>query len=58
MQTKCSLEELFFQQDGTPSHYAFRARDYLNQFLPEGFCGTLYLLMGHLVYLQLQLTWT
>jgi len=38
---------MFLQQDGTPSHYAFRAKDYLNQFLPENFCGTVYLLTGH-----------
>jgi len=25
-------------------------KDYLNQFLPERFCGTVYLLMGHPVY--------
>jgi len=47
MQTKSSLEELFFQQNGTPSHYAFRTRDYLNHFLPERFYGTVYLLMSH-----------
>jgi len=47
MQTNSSLEELFFQQDGTPSHYVFRTRDYLNQFLVERYSGTVYLLMGH-----------
>jgi len=47
-----SLEKLFFQQNGTPSHYAFRARDHLNQFFPERFCRTVYLLMGHAVYLK------
>jgi len=46
MQTKSSLEELFLQQDGAPSYYAFKARNYHNQFLPERFCGTVYLLMG------------
>jgi len=50
MQTKSSLEKLFFQQDGTtPLHYAFIAKDYHNQFLPERFCRTVYLLMGHRV---------
>jgi len=51
LQAKPSLEELFFQQKVTPSYYAFRVRDYLNQFLPERFCGTVnLLLLGHPVY--------
>jgi len=50
LQTKPSLEKLFFQQKGTPSHYAFQVRDYLNQFLPKRFYRTVYLLLGHPVY--------
>jgi len=54
MQTKPSLEELFFQQKGTPSHCAFQARDYLKQFLPESFCETVNLLLGFPYILLLQ----
>jgi len=37
LQTKPSLEKLFFQQKGTPSHYAFQVRDYLNNFFQNVF---------------------
>ena len=35
LQTKPNFDELFFQQDGAPPHYALRVRDYLNEVFPQ-----------------------
>ena len=39
LQTKPDFDELFFQQDGAPPHYALRVRDYLNEVLPQRWFG-------------------
>ena len=39
LQTKPNFDELFFQQDGAPPHYALRIRDYLNEVFPQHWFG-------------------
>ena len=39
LHTKPNFHELFFQQDGVPSHYALRVRDYLNEVFPQRWFG-------------------
>ena len=34
-----NFNELFFQQDGAPPHYALRVRDYLKQVFPQRWFG-------------------
>ena len=36
---KPNFDELFFQQDGAPPHYALRVRDYLNEVFPQRWIG-------------------
>ena len=35
LQMKLNFDELFFQQDGAPPHYALRVRDYLSKDFPN-----------------------
>ena len=37
--TKPNFNELFFQQDRAPTHYAFRIRDYLDEVFLQGWFG-------------------
>ena len=39
LQMKSNFDELFFQQDGAPPHYALKVRDYLNEVFPQRWFG-------------------
>jgi len=39
LQMKPNFDDLFFQQDGAPPHYALRVRDYLNEVFPQRWFG-------------------
>ena len=39
LHSKPNFHELFFQQDGTPLHYALRVRDCLNKVFPQHWFG-------------------
>ena len=39
LQMKPIFDELFFQQDGAPPHYALRVRGYLNGVFPQRWFG-------------------
>ena len=39
LQMKPIFDELFFQQDGAPPHYALRVRSYLNEVFPQRWFG-------------------
>ena len=39
LQTKPNFDELFFQQDEAPLHYALRVRDYFNKVFPHCWFG-------------------
>ena len=39
LQTKPNFDELCFQQDGPPPHYALTVRDYLNEVFPQRWFG-------------------
>ena len=51
LRAKANFDELYFQQDGAPPHYAWTVREYLHQAFPQGWFGRWAALIGHHVHL-------